>query len=243
MGLWQGQQVSRPPTIPHFVEASPEMVAIYKYVKEMANVMTAMKNDLEFAINGHLDAKNIRANSIEAKNIKAGTITGNEIAAGAITADKIDVNQLSAIAADLGTIMAGTITTNATINVGTDARIGNVLYLNETDGTSQKGIVFSDALSDSVSLEALQGDLEIRVDGFITFTIGSPFGLVVNKKVVAPTFSATVRMDINGETVATVTELLTGLAGKADIFSGYTGSFISGSQTVNVSNGIITSVV
>lgn len=48
--------------------------------------------------------------NITAGQIVAGSITANEIAAGTITAAKMDVSQLSAIAANMGTITAGTIT-------------------------------------------------------------------------------------------------------------------------------------
>jgi hypothetical protein len=73
----------------------------------MANVLSALKNDMEFFINGNLDVSNIRANGIETKNLKAGSITTEKIDAGAVTADKITVSELSAISADLGHITAG----------------------------------------------------------------------------------------------------------------------------------------
>lgn len=65
--------------------------------KDLSNILAMIVKELEFVLNGHLDARNIRAESIEAKNLKAG----------AVTADKINVNQLSAISANLGTITAG----------------------------------------------------------------------------------------------------------------------------------------
>lgn len=96
-----------------------------------------------------LNAKVIKAGTITADKIGANQITANEIAAGAITADEIQANavttdkilagavtaakmtveQLSAIAADLGTVTAGSITSDTTINIGTDATIGNKLYI------------------------------------------------------------------------------------------------------------------
>jgi len=48
--------------------------------------------------------------NIDAANIVAGSITANEIAASTITASKMNVTQLSSVAADLGTITAGTVT-------------------------------------------------------------------------------------------------------------------------------------
>jgi len=99
MGTWNSPpQIPNVPAIPAGKEPDMQYVSeLSDYIKKMANVMSAMKNDLEFMLNGNLDANNVRANSIEAKNIKAG----------AITAEKIDVDKLSAISANMGTITAG----------------------------------------------------------------------------------------------------------------------------------------
>lgn len=58
----------------------------------------------------YISGQNIVAGSIFAANIAAGTITANEIATNTITANRLSVSQLSAIAADLGSITAGTVT-------------------------------------------------------------------------------------------------------------------------------------
>ena len=55
-------------------------------------------------------ATQIAADTITATQIAADTITATELAANAVTASEINVSQLSAIAADLGTVTAGTIT-------------------------------------------------------------------------------------------------------------------------------------
>lgn len=90
-----------------------------------------------------ITANQIAANTITANEIAALTITANEIAAnaiiaskilaGEITADKMNVTQLSAISANLGTITAGSITSTAEINVGTNAIIGKQLRLSDSD--------------------------------------------------------------------------------------------------------------
>jgi hypothetical protein len=49
--------------------------------------------------------------------VAAGTITATQIAAGTITADRLNVSQLSAIAADMGTITAGTVKVSTRLNV------------------------------------------------------------------------------------------------------------------------------
>lgn len=58
-------------------------------LKQVIDALADLMDTLNFLLNGNLDVKNIRAQSI--------------------TADRMDVQQLSAIAADLGTITAGII--------------------------------------------------------------------------------------------------------------------------------------
>ncbi|MEF3306686.1 hypothetical protein [Paenibacillus sp. GYB003] len=72
---------------------------LQEYLKYLSNIVAMLAKNLDFIINGNLDANNIRANSIETKNLKAG----------AVTADKISVDELSAISANLGHITAGLI--------------------------------------------------------------------------------------------------------------------------------------
>jgi len=69
------------------------------YIKYLADIVAILGKNLDFIINGNLDAHNIRAESVETRNLKAG----------AVTAEKISVEQLSAISADLGHITAGLI--------------------------------------------------------------------------------------------------------------------------------------
>lgn len=76
-----------------------DIKVLREYIQQLANITAMTMKELDWLINGNMDAKNIRANSIEAKLIKAD----------AITADKINVDELSAITANLGTIIAGVI--------------------------------------------------------------------------------------------------------------------------------------
>lgn len=91
MGTWTSPaQVPPVPSIRS--DKEPDMSTVkmmYDYLKKMANVISALRNDLEYMINGNLDANNIRAKSI--------------------TANKMNVDELSAISANLGTITAGII--------------------------------------------------------------------------------------------------------------------------------------
>lgn len=179
-------------------------------LKRTVIIINGAFDELDWLLSGAIDFKNIKAEGITAKEIKANTIT----------ADRMNVQQLSTIAADMGTITAGHITTNAEINVGTDARIGNKLYLKETDATGQKGIVFSTVTGQSGSITVLSGDMSINVSGFVTITTGSSQGLMVNGDKVAsesfvknfgwslsynPTTKNLSLKDYNGITISTVT--------------------------------------
>jgi len=62
---------------------------LQSYQKYLADIVAILAKNLDYIINGNLDANNIHANSI--------------------TADRMDVQELSAIAADLGHITAGLI--------------------------------------------------------------------------------------------------------------------------------------
>jgi hypothetical protein len=84
------------------VKAPPQtndIQALRDYVRYLADIIAILGKNLDYIINGNLDANNIRANSIETRNLKAG----------AVTAEKINVDELSAISANLGHILAGII--------------------------------------------------------------------------------------------------------------------------------------
>lgn len=207
--------------------------------EELLEEFAKLQKTVRYILNGQIDFENIRARSIQAENIAVGAITAEEIAANSITADKMDVNELSAITANMGTITAGSITTDAHIDVGTDARIGNKLYLNESDASGSKGIVFSTVAGQTASITAQSGDLSIEAGGFMTFTIGSSQGAIFNERVQAPNFNAFDAITVNNELVPTMGQLNAGLATKANVFTGYSGSIPPG-VTLFVTNGVIT---
>jgi hypothetical protein len=157
---------------------------------EIIDLMAKNYKELNWAFGGKIDFKNIQVDGIIAKNIQAGAIETDKLAAGsvvadkvaagaietdklaagAVTADKMTVSELSAITANLGTITAGTISTDAEIDVGTNARIGNALFLNETDSLVDKGIkigstVEIDVISSDLSIRALAGDIFLTATG------------------------------------------------------------------------------
>lgn len=103
MSMWSDTpRISAPPN-------TKDVDVILGYVKDLANTVAKMAKDLEFIVNGNVDAKNIRAESIETRNLKANSITTDKIQAGSVIAEKINVGELSAISANLGHIVAGLI--------------------------------------------------------------------------------------------------------------------------------------
>lgn len=223
---------------------------IDEWVYHIANVLALTQEEVENFFGGRISSVNIReliADKIQTGTLDAGKVTirvdynsgayiefgpnGMIVNDGTIKTVEVDTNGNATFR---GKIRAG-----ASIDVGTDARIGNNLYMNESDGSGSKGIVFSTVAGQTASISAQSGDLGIQAGGFVTFTIGSSQGLVVNQKVTAPIFNATTGLTINNESVPTVGELNAGLAGKANVFSGYSGSIPPGA-TLFVTNGVIT---
>lgn len=92
MATWTSSPLSNPPN-------TEDVDELRRYLKTTINQFAVMMKELDYVLNGQLDAGNIRAESL----------TANVIQAGAINADKIDVDQLSAISADMGEITAGII--------------------------------------------------------------------------------------------------------------------------------------
>jgi len=110
-----------------------------------------------------LDTLNV--SRLDAKVIIAGSITADKIGAGQVTADKIDVAELSAISANLGTIIAGSITSNTEINVGTDLRVGNNIYLGDQNSGESKSFQISNSSGSAARMNYLSGDIDWILDG------------------------------------------------------------------------------
>ena len=220
-----------------------------EYVRYIADVLAMLQDDLQNILEGRLSSANIR--ELTADKIITGTlwaqlvtimsdlnggayirIDGNGMVINDGTKDVFSVD-INGNATFRGDIRAG-----ASIDIGTDARIGNTLYLNEFDGTGKKGIVFSSAAGQTASISAQSGDVGIQAAGFITFTIGSSQGAVFNQRVQAPNFNATQSITINNEAVATEGFVNRGLSKKAD-GSGFNGIVLPG-QTITVKDGVIT---
>ncbi|MDQ0414240.1 phage tail spike protein [Mesobacillus stamsii] len=91
-----------------------------------------------------LSVTNAKIADLAVTNAKIDSLDGNKITAYTITADKLYVNSLDAISANLGTVIAGTITSNTTIDVGTNMSIGQKLIL-KYNSSVQSQIVFPDS--------------------------------------------------------------------------------------------------
>lgn len=196
-----------------------------EYLRYIAESLAMLQEELQNILEGRISAQNIRAESIETRNLKAGSVI----------ADKIDVTELSAITANLGVITAGSITTNAAINVGTDAKIGNNLNLGASSYTGSKKTTWSTDAGIAAELEVLSGDMAIRLAGFLTLTLGSPMGLVVGT-VNATNLKATGSISLGGQPVA-ISSAVSG--------TWYAAATSGGSPTVALTftNGVLTSAV
>jgi phage minor structural protein len=95
-------------------------------------------------------------------------VHGSKITAGTISADKLNVTSLSAISANLGNVTAGSISSETTINVGTDVTVGRNLYLGSTsDYSNPKRVYFNDgAYIQGGGPTGYGHDIKVRSDSF-----------------------------------------------------------------------------
>jgi phage minor structural protein len=111
-------------------------------------------------------------------NDRTTKITDAGVYTGIVEADQINVTKLDAISADLGTVTAGSITSNTTINVGTDLTVGNNIYVGALTSTSDKIIEFHEG-TDPGYENLIRSSA--NVDGFGDFlTIQAGFGINLN---------------------------------------------------------------
>lgn len=124
--------------------------------------------------------------TVKTDNLVAGSVLIGSALIASLKVEKLDVSTAKITSAmidslEAGKISAGTIT-GVTIDVSTNARIGDTLYLNETSSSS-KGIIFSSVSGNESKISALSGDMSFNCDGFTSFTMGSSQGAMFNKKV------------------------------------------------------------
>lgn len=212
--------------------------------EELLNELAKLQKVLRYLLNGQIDFENIRARSIKADNIEVGTLTAEEIMANTITADKMSVNELSAITANLGHITAGLIEA-VTI-------IGSLIQ------TSPEGVFPRIELSSSNRVFRVQGsaseDLRMYVAGTQPILLfGNQFGSTLLEKN-GSEFSVFNAGNINintgsgGRVNLNNVDVLSALNGKANAFTGITGSVsytdVGGNpRTLIFSNGVLTGVI
>lgn len=177
--------------------------------------------------------------------VNINRLDANVIIANTITANKMNVSQLSAIAADLGTITAGIIygAYIATAN-GTYPRI-------ELSSAAKLLTAYLDAVNHLDIVTNYLGSPGIKstsAAGLGYIVNGSAFGLYASGLPAELGSTSNVNISASGNLfVSSVNgsfaDLISTINSKANSFSGYTGSFVSGTKTVTVNNGIITSVV
>lgn len=228
--------------------------------------LAKLQKTLRYLLNGQIDFENIRARSIKADNIEVGTLTAEEIAANTITADKMDVDELSAITANLGTILAGLIigiqiygsyiaTAQETYPRSEMSSTGNLFgaYLTADnyiviapDGWNSvpalrlsNGNVLQDSgisNPNGLRLESLAGITLQAGTGALRLFSSSLSGVRVANW--GSFFNDASGNDLQSE----LSSLSSAIAGKANAFSGHTGSVTIDGTTLNYSNGVLTSV-
>lgn len=150
MAIWKSSPLTAPPQ-------TEDVAELRAYLKTTINQFAMMMKELDYVLNGNLDIKNLRANSITAK--------------------ALSVDELSAITANLGTITAGIIR-------GIDI-YGSLISTNETGypraSISNSGNFFdvSTNAGDSMRIEeGLFGDpaLVVRDAGAVAAFLGMVAG-------------------------------------------------------------------
>lgn len=208
-------------------------------LEEVYESLAKLQKTMKYLINGNLDFENIRAKSI--------------------TADRMDVNELSAITANLGHIIAGLIE-SVEIYGSYIATARGTYPRAEMSNTEDLFGAYKDAFN-SIKMHAnLLGSptLVIDSDGEIHSLLGSVAGnsilfQIMKGSLVLRSFSnLNLRSSVGYVDVESWNDFLNAstsrtlqqdLNAKANAFSGYSGSFNTGTKTVIVSNGVITSVV
>lgn len=226
-----------------------DLQQVVQYIRKMANILVTLSDDLDHVVNGNLDVKNIRAKSI--------------------TAELINVDKLSAISADLGKVVAG-ILIGAYISTadGTFPRIdfastvrlltayldaNNYLAISPDAIGGTPTLYFHDNGAMKGSLSMVLGHLSILSIGSSNIYIGSANDLYLyggsGNFVVFKSWSE-VKSGQTGNTLQQdLNNLQSQINGKANSFSGFTGTFYVSSTPggptdleVIAVNGIIASV-
>ncbi len=117
----------------------------------------------ELAIDTALTLSSAYTNSELARGWKYGNTTeidGGNIRTRTIDAESLNVTNLSAITSDLGDVTAGKIRSRTTIDVTTDLRVGDNIYVGDGTGSSTKRVVLGtyQSANDYSGIQYTDGD-------------------------------------------------------------------------------------
>lgn len=229
-----------------------------QYNRYLVNMLAVYRDELDTIVNGGLNFKNIKADGITTKNL----------AAGSVIAEKIDVDKLSAITADLGEIIAGII--RGIKIYGSYIATADGTYPRAEMSSDDNFFKASNSANQYISiLPYFLGNNAPQVD-FVNIDITSSASMFINAlngqfSIISPRSifisagGSTLRLSgafvsvpdwasfRDASTSQTLQQTLDGLniliSGKANAFSGYTGTFTVDGKTLTFSNGVLTSVV
>lgn len=239
-----------PPQIPAFkappfgADQEQQIKALTDYIKQLANIVSALKNDLEHMLNGNLDVKNIRAKGIDA--------------------ERLNVDELSAITAAMGKLTSGEIYgayiataegayPRAEMSSAEDlfaayATVDNFLKIYALNSGTPM-VYFNNVLSTArLYLNGSQlslanfGQLLLAATGNVNIESTNPSSDVR----IVPGSSGSVKVPSWSKfySESDSQSLQAALNSKANAFSGFTGSFDTGDgRTAYFANGICVSVV
>jgi len=232
--------------------------------QQLADIVARLIKEVAYLTDRNIDGKNVRPKSVTADLIKAGAVEADKIKAGAVTADKIDVDQLSAISADIGHITAGLVESISLIGsfIATSMNSYPRVEISSTSKIFQALASISDfirIISDTAghpSINIYNGAVDANI-----YAVGSSF--VINTSVGKGSLQLTgdeVRLSPNPGGLVKIQDwntlfnnssgvtLQQSLNGKANVFSGVTGTFYvsatSGgpaTKRLDFFNGVLTS--
>lgn len=224
-----------------------------EYIKYLANIVAMLGKNLDYIINGNLDANNIRANSI--------------------TANKLNVDELSAISANLGHITAGLI--EAVQIFGSYIATSTGYPRVELSSSGNLFGAFASPTSFVTVTPAAYGSPSLRFEDGVTtstirsfsavdfyFLIQSDNDIVIQSTddidltadlVFVPDWSRFVNKTASQSLQTVINNLQSSINSKQNAFSGYDGSVTvvtsvdftgetTTESTLNFSNGVLTSV-